>query len=832
MPVNHLLVWSKRILLYGGASLLSLALVLTLIVHVYQDEIIAKVIAEINKSLKTRVEIGKIEVSVWRNFPHLSVYCSTVKVHSLLPENKLPLARAGKLFFIFSLGDVLGDNLSINQILLQNANVQLYVNEKGEVNYDIIKNNTSTKDTTPGDIQFDLQRIRLENVKVRYTDLPVEQDHQLLADKVDARLFVRNNDYLIRVKGNLQSQYIRIGQQAYFTSKELRISSELQYDHEKRRLMIQPSQIFVNGSEFVVMGYHAARPYSFIDLQFEGKRTDLQTLVSLLPESFSKTYASYQSQGKVYFKGSAVGYVEHKLIPKVDLQFGCEDASFYETRLKKRIEHANLTGTYSNGNAQNSTTSSLVLRKVSGQLDGRSFSGNLSLHNFDSPRLAFNVKGTLDMAAVTAFFPYGVRDGSGLFTANVQFEGNLDDLRNQVMKRFVRTSGNLKLQNVAFTLTHRPLRMHRLNGDFTFNKTDLLIHRFSGHAGKSDFQLNGRFENVLAYLFLDDQALRVVANFRSGMINFDELLAQNPTQTSGKHEQYRVRLSRRLDLDLTCQVNALRFRRFRAQNIRGDLDMHNGIARSRDISLQTASGTMNLNVGVNAQQANLIQVSTNALFHNIQIDSVFYMFEDFGQDFIRVPHLRGKVNARVQTYLAFDEHLESDNNRMVADIAATIGQGQLVGFEPMQKLSSFIRQSELANLRFGEIQNNIHIEKRTVFIPLMEITSNVANISVQGTHSFDNVMDYHLRIPIKTFFQRRNTIQASTQPPASQPNLFLRINGTADKYRISYDSKAVRDKIRQDLQTRKSAASSHQAFRESSRQASTKPVEDQFFEFD
>ncbi len=838
--VNRFTFWLKKILLYGSVSLVSLAVLLTLLIQFYQDEIIAKVLAEVNKSLKTRIDIGKIEVSLWKKFPHLSVHCQTIKAAGSLPEHKLPLARANDLYLLFNISDLLSDNLAIDQIVLENADVQLYVDDEGNPNYDIIKNSISEKDkTSPRDVQFDLRRIRLSNVKVRYTDVLQEQDHQLLAEQADARLFVKNDDYLIHLKGALQSKYIRIGKETYFANKHLKISSEMQYDYDLRKLLIQPSQVWVNQSEFEVMGYHAAKPYSFIDLQCLGKHTDLQTLVSLLPESFYKTYASYQSKGNVYFKGSVIGYIEDRRIPKVDVQFGCKDASFYETRLKKRIEHANLTGSYSNGNQQNEASSSLVLKKVSGLLDGRPFSGNLSLRNFANPHLAFDLKGTLDVAAVTAFFPYGIKDGAGLLTANVQFEGNLNDLRNKALNRFVRTSGEIKLREVGFTLVQRPLRLHRLTGDFAFNKSDLLVKSLTGNAGKSDFRLSGRFENVLSYLLLDDQALRVVADFQSQHLNFDELLAENPGVSSGKKEQYRLRLSRRLDLDLNCRINSLQFRRFRAQNIRGDLDMHDGIARSRDISLSTAGGNMNLNVGIDARQTNLIQVSTYAQLAEIQIDSVFYMFEDFGQDFIRAQHLRGKMTSRIQTYLVFDEHLQPNNDKLVAEVSATVRNGQLLGFEPMQKLSSFIRESELANLRFGEMQNNIHIEKRNVYIPLMEISSNVANISVQGTHSFDNVMDYHLRIPLKTFFQKKNTLQASVQNPANQTNLFLQIKGTADRYKISYDTKAVRDKIRQDLQARKSVSSmpsNTQAFRpafksEKVTPVTPKPAEEAYFDF-
>ncbi|MDJ1471325.1 AsmA family protein [Xanthocytophaga flava] len=834
--MSRSLLWIKRLFLYGGSTLIGLAVLLTIIIQVYQDDIIQKIIVEVNKGLKTRVEIAKIEVSLWQNFPHLSIVCQNIRIQGSLPARSQQLAQAGNLSFLFSLSNLFGDDLAIDQIILQDAEVQLYTNAKEEVNYDIVKSSSDKQSSSSNDVQFDLRRIRLQNVKFSYIDQSIAQDHRFLIQKTDARLFVKNEDYLIYLKGDLQSQYVRTGKDAYFVNKQLHLNSEMQYDYKKRKLLIQPSQVFVNSSEFQVMGYHAAKPHSFIDLQIEGKRTDIQTITSLLPESISKTYASYQSQGEIYFKGSVIGYTEGRSIPKVDVQFGCRNASIYETRLKKRIEQANLTGAYSNGNKQNRSSSSLTLKNIKGKLDGRSFSGNVSLQNFNNPHLAFDFRGTLDIGAVTAFFPYGIRDGSGLLTANFRFEGNLSDLRSQLQRRFVRTSGTIQLNNVAFTLTQRPLRLTQLSGDFSFNQSDLVIQRFSGYAGNSDFQLKGRFENILSYLLLDDQALRIVADLQSGLLNLDELLAENPTKVAQSTTQYRFRLSRQLDLALTYQVNKMHLRRFQAQNIQGDLDVHDGVARSKGIQLQLADGTMNLSIGMDAREPEQVQLSTNAELNNIQIDKVFYMFEDFGQDFIRSQHVHGKVNAHIQTYLVLNEHLISDNKKLVAEAFTTIRDGQLVNFEPMQKLSRFIKASELANLRFGEMQNNIHIEKGNVFIPLMEINSNIATISVQGTHSFDNVMDYHLRIPLKTFFQKRKTVETSSQTSGGT-NLFLRINGTADNYKIGYDSKAMRDKMKVDMQARTTTeekSNTRQSFLTPAKPAKVsapKPKEEEYFDF-
>jgi hypothetical protein len=118
----------------------------------------------------------------------------------------------------------------------------------------------------------------------------------------------------------------------------------------------------------------------------------------------------------------------------------------------------------------------------------------------------------------------------------------------------------------------------------------------------------------------------------------------------------------------------------------------------------------------------------------------------------------------------------------------------------MQKLSRFINQYELANIQFSQMQNNIHIANRTVYIPEMEIRSNVSNISIKGTHTFDQVMDYKLKVPTYNFTKKRAIAVADEEKTS---NLFLSIKGTADDYKIAYDKEAVKEKIREDFQEEK-----------------------------
>ena len=45
---------------------------------------------------------------------------------------------------------------------------------------------------------------------------------------------------------------------------------------------------------------------------------------------------------------------------------------------------------------------------------------------------------------------------------------------------------------------------------------------------------------------------------------------------------------------------------------------------------------------------------------------------------------------------------------------ATVRNGQLINFAPMQKMSAFVKRSELANMHFAELHNSFWIQQRTI----------------------------------------------------------------------------------------------------------------------
>jgi hypothetical protein len=123
----------------------------------------------------------------------------------------------------------------------------------------------------------------------------------------------------------------------------------------------------------------------------------------------------------------------------------------------------------------------------------------------------------------------------------------------------------------------------------------------------------------------------------------------------------------------------------------------------------------------------------------------------------------------------------------------------------MQKMSVFVKRNELANMHFAELHNSFWIQQRTIYIPEMDIRSSLSAlpvVSISGTHTFDQSMDYKIKLPL--FAHRRPDKDAAfgvvaEDTDAGNSMLYLTLKGKENNFKIAYDNDRVREKIKDDL---------------------------------
>ena len=802
-------MWLKRIYRFFISLLLGLILLLMVaftFVHLYQDEIITLFIKQANQYINTPVKTDKVSVSLFSRFPHVAIAFENVWIKEGFEGSERPLATARRVYCTFSILDLIRKDYTIREVHLEDAEVYLRVRPSGAVNYEVITKNTEDKGTANA-VSFELQGIRLDKVLVEYNDQRHDQLHKIFAKGAKARLQIQEPVYTIQLAGNLLSHEITTGSQSYFKGQDVEIDTRFTYHTENEMLRFDPSELLVGNSSFLVEGSVGTSENIALDLSVDAPKTSFQSLVAILPPEYTKDIRAYQSRGDLKLQGKVSGNAGGKNMPAVNIDFSAEKASFFHPDYKQALEDVSLTGRYTNGEGRNNRSSVLEINNLQASLNKRPVTGSLLLRNFDDYHLSFNTKSVLDANSFLLFYPLkNISRAEGLLDINIEFSGRLKDLEKGNTIKNVKASGEVVVRDLGFSNVHTSWPVQKLNGSLIFNNNDLALSNLSGLAGNSSFVVNGLFKNIFSYLLLEDQPITIEADLQSANLDLDELLADSQAglQENANEGDHFYSFDIRPDINLyfNCQIERLKFDRFRAKDVKGELTVVNGIATVKKGNLNAAGGEMIIEGTVNARQKNVVDVDVQAKFKNIYVDSTFWIFNNFNQTFLTDRNLKGRVTAGVKSYMQFDKKLRFNYDRLTVDASASIVDGQLKDFGPMQNLSSFIKEERLANIKFLEITSNIQVRNQTIFLPETIIRSDISTVTVSGTHTFSQHIDYHVRVPVHTIItgKRKNVPAAAVNDNGlSGAHLLLRIAGTTDDYRITYDAQAVKEKIVQDI---------------------------------
>ncbi|MFZ5972300.1 MAG: AsmA-like C-terminal region-containing protein [Bacteroidota bacterium] len=785
----------RKVLLYLLVSLLVLFSGAIISVYLFKDRIIKQFVAEANKHLNTPVTIGQINVSVWTDFPNLAIEFNDVYVEGSLP-GKDTLLWAQRISFSLNPIEVWNKNYEIKGLHLQNSRTHLYVNAVGKTNYAISKSATGEN----GSISFNLKNVSLQKTFVSYRDRSAHQHHIFASDELQASIGIAGALYKIEAGGDVTTRQIGIGKRIFLANKTFQTEAQIDYDDDKKQVVISPSQLLLGAAAFLVEGTYGFDTKNIINLTAKGKDTNIQTLFSLMPQEIAQQFEAYKSDGDVYFDLTLKGEISDEKNPWLTVAFGATNATIHHPSYQSRIDQANLEGSFATPSLASLADAELFLRNIKGMLNNKPFEANFSLQNFENPLVALEFKGDVDAASLLKFYPFpDVKELTGEIKADFYLSGRTELLKKKTTAQQVKTGGTLELLNLHAVLGKKEIDVSRLSGTLQFTNNDLALSNVSGQLENTDFLLNGHFKNIITFLLFENQPIGIEAELRSGFVDLDQLfeLGYGDRQS----EDYEFSLSPNVHLNFNCDVQSLHYKKFKPRQLKGNLLIKNQMAVSRDISVKALGGELTLNGILDAKNPKAIDVVSSFKLNGIHVDSLFYLFDDFGQSFIQSKHLKGQAVADVSLEMTLNEKLNLFPETLIADVSTTIKNGELNNFEPLQALNKYLDDEGLSKLRFADLKNDIHIENKTVYIPQMEIRSNVTTIQLSGTHTFDQHIDYRLVAPLrnKKKIDPDEAFGAIEQDSKGQTKIFLKITGTTDAYHVSLDKAAVKQKIASDL---------------------------------
>lgn len=807
IPEKKFSIWRffKRLFLWLLLSVLAIIGTSAALVFIYEDDVKALIIKELNKHLnaEVRIEPKNIDLTIIKSFPNCALEFKDFTImEAIKSDKKDTLAFANSLQLAFSIKDLFNKNYTVKKIVLNSARLDLKVNKQGFNNYTIWKTDSVSANNNSDSLSFALERIVLKDIKLSYKN---SKEKVKLITKVKDLEFkgkFSDENYIMSSVGNMYVELAQVQKVNYLKQKNFKFDIELdvngdRYTIKKSESAINSAQLISNGS-FVVKDSLLA-----LDVNFNGKNLDIESTLSLLPEEFQSKITDYKSSGEFYANGEA-HYAYNKPFELLS-KFGIKNATITYKPNDATLNNVNL-----NGNVEISDKRTLLkLQGISANLNSNTFNGDLELSNFKDPYLKLKTIADTKLEELIAFYPIDtIQQISGLIKLDADIEGFVSEMKSNAYSPNIKTNGTVVLSNLKAVFKNTDKEINIPEGELQLIERHVKVNKLKIIKGTSDVALTGEMPNFLGYLFDTKQPLTIVANVVSNNIELEDFIFKSNTTSTASSSS--VTIADNLDFNITADIKHFTFGKFIADNITGNILLKNQKLAARDIVLNATDGTVKLNAFADAS-GETIKVSGDGELIKLNIQKLFSQLNNFGQTTLEDKHLKGYVTANVDFAATWDKLLNVDANSINATSSILIERGELNDFKPLESLAKYIDVAELRHIKFSTMQSAVEIKNKMITIPKTAIKSSAINMDLWGKHSFDNVIDYHIQLLLSEIIAKRpkknkefdEELSLVENDPENRRSVFIVMTGPIDNPIIKYDKKGAKEKIKEDIKQEK-----------------------------
>ncbi len=786
----------KGLLVFAGVLLLVFSLAWCG-AFFYEDEVKNLIISNINKNLDTPVQVKDIQFSFIRKFPSATLEFTDVSIEGKgFKETGKHLLKAHKLNLNFNLWDVFGDQVALKKIEVKEGSAFIYINGKGEENYDIWKSNDKQ---TGGGFQLALEEVILKGVFINFINFPSAQDYDLLINSGKLGGKFSNDEYDLQVNAEIQVDKIEAEKVTYIQKKEALLDLSLHVNRVSNIYNLNYAKLKVADLELNTKGsITSLKEGNKIALIIQSENAGLKELLSLLPDAEKSKLKQYNYNGRINFTASIDGISTKFKTPLIKATFSSANTSIKPADSDLILERIRFNGFYTNRKSPARPVSMVSFSNVSAVLDRQPLSGSILIENLSSPWVSGNVTGNINLQTLSAFYkPDTINSMKGHAKINLQFAGQSGNAAGYT------STGTINLEHVSFTIKQKAADFEEFNGLFTFSGNQFNINNLIGQAAGSDFTIKGSIDNFFTFLFQKNQTLTGKIQLTSRNLDLNELL-EDKKKTNANDTAYYLDISEHFNMLLDLNIGIISFKKFQAWNLKGNIAVRNKILSTNNLSFNSMSGQFKLAGAINTQQSQNILISCNAKVIKIDINQLFYETGNFGQDIIQDNNLRGILTADVMFSGVWTKSFHCYMDKIVAHSNFTIEQGELIKFQPMFALSKYIKGADLQNIKFSTLKNTIEIKQEKIIIPAMEIKSSALELMASGTHTFDNMVDYKVQLFLsqitgKKVKEMNTEFGKIADDGLGRTKIFLTVKGPMADPKIKYDSEGMEEKIVNDI---------------------------------
>ena len=779
----------------------------------YEDLITQRAVEQVNQLLETKISIDEIKVSLFSKFPYVSVVFKDVVVWSahnfhreeFVEMNCDTLLSAENIYLQFNITQLLFRKYNIKRVLIDKGSANLLIDQAGNRNYKIFmevgeKNEEGVKSRSGQIEALRLSNFNIQfNSKVKNIESDIEIKDILLKGKIENREFSLASNSSFKLK-SFSREGISYADNLDFSIKTI-------LDIKEKRADIKKGVLSVNNVNLNTTGLINYSETPNLDLQIEGRGLDINSVLEILP-GFVEEKVSLSAKGTADVAVRVNGPISAIESPEIKSVFLLKIFSLSHKSLDLR--NLQLKGKFTTGENRAPGSSVISVEKFQISNNDYDLEGNFYLRNFHHPEISMRISGYADLLFVNDLWinnPF--HEISGTIHPNFKLETTLASFRDFSLKSILDGdfSGEFGLMNTGFSFDKKH-KLRDINGTITVSQ-DSWLGDIDLYFNESETSLLIKADYLLNYIFNENQSLWLLSDIKTDILDLNDFIETAPVDGPGNRSRGSF-LPKDIYGKINLEIGKFSFRKFSGENLNASMEIKPGQMGLSNYSMNAMRGKFSGNAAVRQDSDGNFTLASTSNLTNIDVRELFESFNNFNQKVISSDNLSGKLSGDADFSITSDSLLKTNKRDIILDSRIVLRSGELINFEPVKKLSNFIKLEELEHIQFSTITNSIFIKNELITIPEMNIKSSATDIIISGTHSFNNYFDYKMKINLSDILARKagnskleNAEKFVLEDDGRRTSLYLSVKGSPGDYHIKYDKKEAVSNIRKDLKKEK-----------------------------
>lgn len=810
--------WLRRTIKWFFGTLLSLVLLISAALYFFHDEIVQYAIGEINKNLKARVEVSKVDITFWKTFPNLSLDFHEVFVPDALPG----ATRADTLLYSemirlkFNPIDIWNENYKVKSIEVAPGTLQLKVSEKGKVNYDIIR---SGSDKQSSGFELTLKSIRIRNLRFIYANALQEQTYATDFRQLLLRGKFTDKKFSLHTEAAFFIHRVQNGKIPFVVNQPATTTVDLLVNKEEKTVALPNGIVHLAGLPFNVSVFVGDQSFR---ANVSAENLSLTEVANHLAVKETEHVERFKGSGTASFRLSVESQLTPEAFPLIDCAFHVKNGKLTEPSQQLLLSNIQLDGSYST--LKGKGNEELLLKTVSFKTAGGPFNGKLSIRKFQAPQYKGTANGSVNLGVLHALFHLPKIDElGGDVKVNTTFElVTLQDERGAQHIDIAEGSGSAEMKNVRLKLLQDARKFEQINGRIMLDRHQAVLENLSVLLGKSDLLLSGHFDHIDG--FLQDKAnLEIAVVAQSRRIDLADF--NNGEAPAAKTATRDWLLPTHINGQVRLDVDKIRMNNHEFQDLHGNMTVGYRSIIIEQLFGRNAGASVSGTLAVLESQPEYFDVATALHSTDIQFGSLFREWNNFEQNVITADNISGKAEVQLDLRAPFDMKSGIVKEKIKAQIGLRVVNGNLKNVQAFKELTASLKtpktrlvlkkqdiealEGKLSNISFKTLENTIYIHNSTIVIPSMIIESSALDITAEGSHTFDNRIDYRFAFRLRDLKVKRDESEfGEVIDDGTGIRVYVHMYGTLDNPVIEWDGASKKEQAKENrLEAKKEAMS-------------------------